>query len=232
MTAYDDDHCSRIVKLDVGGKIFKTSISTLTKHDSMLKTMFVTRIPVKKDDEGCIFIDRDSQHFRLILNFLRDGQMALPDSDREVKEVLAEARYFLLDPLIELCEERLETSISPYYHVVSTVLEARKYIFATEKPVVVLRLPVYIATNGSQCYYFSETKFREFAELHHKLVSFVLITEPEFNEDCSWTFFLKTKKITARVKGPADNNLLEDCFTQLLEDVKERRRESSVSEDN
>uniref|UniRef100_A0A1I7TME8 BTB domain-containing protein n=1 Tax=Caenorhabditis tropicalis TaxID=1561998 RepID=A0A1I7TME8_9PELO len=225
-----DDHSSRIVKLDVGGKIFKTSISTLTKHDSMLKRMFNSDIPAVKNEEGCVFIDRDSQHFRLILNFLRDGQMALPDSEREVKEVLAEARYFLLDPLIELCEERLETSVSPYYHVVSTVLEARKYIFSTEKPVVVLRLPVYIATNGSQCYYFSEEKFREVAEQHYKSVSFVLVTEPEFTEDCSWSFFLKYKKITARIKGPEDNALLEDCFSQLLEDAKERRRNSSLSE--
>ncbi|CAL2036437.1 unnamed protein product [Caenorhabditis brenneri] len=224
-----DDHCSRIVKLDVGGTIFKTSISTLTKHDSMLKRMFNSAIPVLTNDEGCVFIDRDSQHFRLILNFLRDGQMALPDSEREVKEVLAEAKYFLLDPLIELCEERLETSVSPFYHVVSTVLEARKYIFSTEKPVVVLRLPVYIATNGSQCYYFSETRFREIAEQHYRTVSFVLVTEPEFNEDCSWSFFLKSKKITARVKGPEDGNLLDDCISQLLEDARERRRNYSLS---
>ncbi|CAO4369372.1 unnamed protein product [Caenorhabditis nigoni] len=221
------DHCSKIVKLDVGGKIFKTSISTLTKHDSMLKTMFLTRIPVVKDEDGCIFIDRDSQHFRLILNFLRDGEMALPDSDREVKEVLAEAKFFLLDPLIELCEERLETSFSPYYRVVSTVLEARKYIFATDKPVVVLRLPAHIATNGSQCYYFSESKFRSYAEQHYKSVIFVLITEPEFHEDCSWTFFLKTKKLTARIKGPMDDNLLEDLFRELLIDVAGRKRTDS-----
>ncbi|CAA84696.2 BTB domain-containing protein [Caenorhabditis elegans] len=215
---------STIVKLDVGGKIFKTTIFTLCKHDSMLKTMFCTDVPVTKNEEGSVFIDRDSKHFRLILNFLRDGQIALPDSDREVREVLAEASYFLLDPLIELCGERLEQSLNPYYHLVSTVLEARKIIFATEKPIVVLRLPVYIATSGNQSYYFSETKFRELSEEYHKHVAFILITEPEFNEDCSWSFFLRAKKITARIKGPMDCNLVEECMQKLLKDAEKRRR--------
>ncbi|VDM98462.1 unnamed protein product [Thelazia callipaeda] len=31
---------SRYIKLNVGGALYQTTISTLTKHDSMLRTMF------------------------------------------------------------------------------------------------------------------------------------------------------------------------------------------------
>ncbi|CAI2348287.1 unnamed protein product [Caenorhabditis sp. 36 PRJEB53466] len=210
-----------IIKLDIGGTLFTTTISTLSRYDSMLRTMLTTEVPVTKDEQECVFIDRDSRHFRFILNFLRDGHVVLPESIREVKEILAEARYYLLQPLIELCEERLEQADNPFYHVVSTVLEARKLIFASEKPVVVLRLPLYLGTKGGIVnYYFSEQKFQELSKQHHRIVRFVLITEPEFNEDCGWSFFLKGRKRSARIKGPSDSNLLEECLREVLQDAK------------
>lgn len=69
----------------------------------------------------------------MILNFLRDGRCALPDTAREVKELLAECSYFLLEPLVEQCEDVLASNSEPLYHVVTTVLESRKFIFGSEK---------------------------------------------------------------------------------------------------
>lgn len=89
------------VKLNVGGARFETSLSTLRRYeDSMLGTMFSGRegIVVPTDLDGSVFIDRDGAHFGSILNFLRTGQIAAPPSThRERVELLAEARFYLLE---------------------------------------------------------------------------------------------------------------------------------------
>ncbi|CAL2033834.1 unnamed protein product [Caenorhabditis brenneri] len=97
-----------IVKLNIGGTVFHTTKSTLTKFDGMFKVMMETDIPVIKDETGAIFIDRDPYHFRLILTFMRDGVVALPESDKEINEIHQEANYYLLDGLVKLCERKLE----------------------------------------------------------------------------------------------------------------------------
>ncbi|CAO4367585.1 unnamed protein product [Caenorhabditis nigoni] len=92
-----------IVKLNVGGSIFQTTKSTLTKFDGFFRTMFETGVPVTKDESGAIFIDRDPKHFRLILNFMRDGHVDLQKYSEDVKEIQKEAEYYLLEGLVELC---------------------------------------------------------------------------------------------------------------------------------
>ncbi|EFO87403.1 hypothetical protein CRE_30368 [Caenorhabditis remanei] len=96
--------------------------------------MFETEIPLEKDENGCIFIDRDAKHFRLILNFLRDGHIILPDSEIEVEEIYKESSYYLLDGLIHLCQERCndDRQLKEMRHIdnktelLKTVLHSRK----------------------------------------------------------------------------------------------------------
>ena len=45
---------------------------------------------------GWILIDRCGKHFSAILNYLRDGSIILPDSRYEIAELLAEAKYYLI----------------------------------------------------------------------------------------------------------------------------------------
>ncbi|CAL2033835.1 unnamed protein product [Caenorhabditis brenneri] len=97
-----------IVKLNIGGTVFQTTKSTLTKFDGMFKVMMETEIPVIKDESGAIFIDRSPKHFDLILNFMRDGDVELPDPEKEINEVHKEAHYYLLDGLVKLCEQKSE----------------------------------------------------------------------------------------------------------------------------
>ncbi|CAL2033841.1 unnamed protein product [Caenorhabditis brenneri] len=99
---------NNIVKLDIGGVVFKTTKSTLKKFDGMFKTMMETNIPVTRNKFGAIFIDRDAKHFRLILNFMRDGYVEIPNSEREIREIMMEAQYYLLKDLIEVCHVELE----------------------------------------------------------------------------------------------------------------------------
>lgn len=43
---------SQYVKLNVGGRLYYTTIGTLTKHDTMLRAMFSGRMEVLTDPEG------------------------------------------------------------------------------------------------------------------------------------------------------------------------------------
>lgn len=95
-----------IIKLDVGGVIFKTSVATLTKaNDSMLAAMFSGRYPLATDDAGAIFIDRDPTHFRIILNFLLDGYLPPDLSSNTVVALQHEAEYYQLPALSRLLAE-------------------------------------------------------------------------------------------------------------------------------
>ncbi|CAL2034490.1 unnamed protein product [Caenorhabditis brenneri] len=95
---------SNIVMLDIGGTIFKTSKTTLTKYDGMLKTMLETSVPISQHESDAIFIDRSPKHFDKILNFLRDGEVNLPSSEDEIDEIRKEAQYYLLMDLVEFCD--------------------------------------------------------------------------------------------------------------------------------
>lgn len=56
---------------------------------------------------GWILIDRCGKHFGSILNYLRDGSIPLPESCKEVAELLAEAKYYLIQELAECCLQTL-----------------------------------------------------------------------------------------------------------------------------
>ena len=59
-------HFASTIKLNVGGKIYKTTLDTLRKDPhSMLCAMFSGRFQLKADeDDGAYFIDRDAELFR------------------------------------------------------------------------------------------------------------------------------------------------------------------------
>ena len=94
-----------IITIDVGGQIFKTHISTLTKFpESMLATMFDHQeqgmAPMPKTKDGIYFLDADPLYFREILNYLRHGELVTQDSNllRGVKKL---ANYLGLTELIK-----------------------------------------------------------------------------------------------------------------------------------
>lgn len=104
-----DIQCSHI-KLDVGGHIYSTSLSTLTRDkSSMLAVMFSGRHKLVLSKENTYFIDRDGTYFRYILNYLR-GDLhldVLPDDETVLKQIQREADYFQLSGLYEMIESIL-----------------------------------------------------------------------------------------------------------------------------
>lgn len=95
-------HFASKIKLNVGGKIYKTTLDTLRKDPhSMLCAMFSGKFDLKADEEdGAYFIDRDGKLFRYILNFLRDGELLLPN-DRSLREqLLKEAEFYQVQGVI------------------------------------------------------------------------------------------------------------------------------------
>ncbi|XP_078353569.1 uncharacterized protein LOC144638229 isoform X2 [Oculina patagonica] len=101
-------HFASTVKLNVGGKIYKTTLDTLRKNpDSMLCAMFFGRFELKADEEdGAYFIDCDGKHFRYILNYLRDGELLCPDDKTIRKELLKEAKFYQVQGIITQMEQK------------------------------------------------------------------------------------------------------------------------------
>jgi len=64
----------------------------------------------EKDQDGYWMIDRDPKHFPTILNYLRTGKVIA--SEAEIEELLPEAQFYQIQPLVE--------------HLESTLLEKRR----------------------------------------------------------------------------------------------------------
>ena len=92
----------RIINLNVGGKFYTTSISTLTKYpDSMLGRMFEGNLPSAKDAQGNVVIDRDGELFRYVLTFLRSSKLILPENFNELALQQEEAEFYQIPELID-----------------------------------------------------------------------------------------------------------------------------------
>ncbi|XP_064652497.1 BTB/POZ domain-containing adapter for CUL3-mediated RhoA degradation protein 3-like [Lineus longissimus] len=134
---------SKYVKLNVGGSLFYTTIGTLTKQDTMLRAMFSGRMEVLTDQEGWVLIDRCGKPFGTILSFLRDGTVALPESKRDLQELLTESKYYLVQSLVDQCETALKKKteeLEPICRVplITSQKEEQALIANTAKPVVKL----------------------------------------------------------------------------------------------
>ena len=90
------------MKLNVGGQYFTTSLQTLTRDpNSMLGAIFSGRHKLETTEDGSFFIDRDGTYFRFILNYLRNGELILPDGATFLKELEAEAKFYQLQGILD-----------------------------------------------------------------------------------------------------------------------------------
>ena len=96
-----------VITLNVGGALFTTTVATLTKYpNSLLAAMFNPRgrrlAPARKDDSGNFFIDAEPEPFKLILRFLRRGELTEFIDGRTLEQLEWEADYFGLEDILKL----------------------------------------------------------------------------------------------------------------------------------
>ncbi|KAL4003815.1 BTB/POZ domain-containing adapter for CUL3-mediated RhoA degradation protein 2 domain protein [Acanthocheilonema viteae] len=193
---------SQYIKLNVGGALYQTTVSTLAKHDSMLRAMFSGRMEVLTDNDGWVLIDRNGKHFGTILNFLRDGYVPLPECRVETAEILAEAKYYLIQDLVQLCQNWLKVitkeDVEPAgickVPLVNTKKDCDRIVTSTTKPVIKLL----INRHNNKYSYTSQSddNLMKNLELFDRLVTrfndrvlFVKDIGAENAEVCQWTFF-------------------------------------------
>jgi len=101
---------NNIITVDVGGVIYKTKLSTLQSAKS---TMLSTLVDSK---ENYIFIDRNGEIFKYILDFIRGSvpYIILPDKEEDLELLEAECNYYNIPKLAELSKAK---RIKEYYGV-------------------------------------------------------------------------------------------------------------------
>jgi len=103
------------VRLNVGGTVFMTTKSTLSKDPKSFLCRIcqdqessdgVQQLGSDKDETGAYLIDRDPQYFGPVLNYLRHGKLVM---DKNIVEegVLEEAEFYNITDLIKLLKERI-----------------------------------------------------------------------------------------------------------------------------
>lgn len=101
MESENSDDFPSVVELNVGGVLYTTSLSTLTKNtNSLLGQIFTGKESVGKDSKGRYFVDRDGVLFRYILDFLRNQKLVLPENFHERERLKNEAEYFNMSDMI------------------------------------------------------------------------------------------------------------------------------------
>ncbi|KAM3960637.1 BTB/POZ domain-containing protein KCTD9 [Aphomia sociella] len=107
------------ITLNVGGKYFTTSRSTLVTKEplSMLARMFAEdndmylMNPSATDGTGAYLIDRSPKYFEPILNYLRHGEVIL-DKHVNPRGVLEEAVFYGIDSMIPQLNQLIDDSRS------------------------------------------------------------------------------------------------------------------------
>ena len=99
------------VVLNIGGQCFSTSRVTLGADTSSLFGLLLRKNCPMRPHRNTYFFDRDPSHFKIILNYLRNGAhldvCLLPHEKRYLLELLTETRFYFLAGLEKLVLDKL-----------------------------------------------------------------------------------------------------------------------------
>ncbi|KAJ8250920.1 hypothetical protein GJAV_G00214770 [Gymnothorax javanicus] len=194
---------SKYVKLNVSGSLYYTTVQTLCKEDSLLRSMCTGGTEVTIDSEGWVVLDRCGRHFGLVLNFLRDGSVPLPESQRELEEVLKEAQYYRVQGLVQHCLSALKKRTEGFQGtcripMITSAKEEQRMMASCRKPVVKLQ-----NNRGNNKYSYtsnSDDNLLKNIELFDKLgLRFngrvLFVKDVLGDEICCWSFYGEGRKI-------------------------------------
>ncbi|KAJ5076463.1 hypothetical protein M0811_06463 [Anaeramoeba ignava] len=100
------------IKINVGGKIFETLTTTLSKWKNSKFEEIITnqkQFPIIND--GIIFFDRNPKYFEIILDYLRTSKITIPTklNNKEGLEILLEeSKYYSIHSLTQLLNEKVQ----------------------------------------------------------------------------------------------------------------------------
>lgn len=104
-----ENGASKWIRLNVGGKHFVTTSTTLSKYPKSFLYRLCQKDPdldSDKDETGAYLIDRDPTYFEPVLNYLRHGKLVI-NKDLVEEGVLEEAEFYNIAELICLVKERM-----------------------------------------------------------------------------------------------------------------------------
>ena len=106
------------IKINVGGVLFETLISTLLEHDSIIKTIILYEDKTKtlRDEDGNIFFDRSPILFEIILNLLRQSIYEIKFEDypkQKLKNIKKELKFFGLENVFKIVIKEKPKNIIP-----------------------------------------------------------------------------------------------------------------------
>ena len=98
----DENRITKIIKLNVGGHYFTTTLGTLRNAPNSMLPSIVSKIfDQKPKEDGAFFIDRDGRHFRSILNYLRTTELSFPEGETAFRELQAEAQFYQIQGILD-----------------------------------------------------------------------------------------------------------------------------------
>ncbi|KRY18551.1 BTB/POZ domain-containing adapter for CUL3-mediated RhoA degradation protein 2 [Trichinella patagoniensis] len=216
----------RYVKLNVGGCLYYTTIGTLTKEESMLRLMFTGKVDVLTDEDGWILIDRCGKYFDDVLNFLRDGKVALPSCKIYVQQLLIEASHYSLNGLIRFCQNWLD-SLHMSEEVVKTChislvnsSEEKLSLQYVKRPVIKLTINrkhqkyAYCANAATDANLLKNLELFDKLALRFKDRILFIKDVGLSNEICSWSFYTSSQK-EVQVEFP-EARIYEEAMNTLL----------------
>jgi hypothetical protein len=98
------EHSNRIIRLNIGGKIFQTTETTLLSHGPNFFTgLLAKEIPSTMDETGAYFIDRNGRLFEPILDYLRTNILIVPPT-MSLEAILFESAFYCIEASKGLCQ--------------------------------------------------------------------------------------------------------------------------------
>lgn len=137
------------------------------------------------------------------MNYLRDDTITLPQNRQEIKELMAEAKYYLIQGLVNMCQSALQDKKDSYQPVcnipiITSLKEEERLIESSTKPVVKL---LYNRSNNKYSYTSnSDDHLLKNIELFDKLSlrfngRVLFIKDVIGDEICCWSFYGQGRKL-------------------------------------